>query len=175
MVYKIPPGGGGRGSIASSRPIRNGKSHLPHKVSPFECYYFITHVHIVRNGSKYIYWCEARSHFLPIKGVWTWGHFTVNFLRTTVMLSHISYAQEIERNNKLKIWENKIKMRKGSYFEILHRRNPLVDEPAWEHGYMAPCALHRECTKVKKLLSWPSSMKIRCVIIIKYEWLLFAE
>ena len=33
---------------------------------------------------KYAYWCQARSHFLPIK---TLGHFTVNFLRTTVMLT----------------------------------------------------------------------------------------
>ena len=36
---------------------------------------------------KYVYWCEARSHILPIKGVLAWGHFTVNFLRTTVMLT----------------------------------------------------------------------------------------
>ena len=36
---------------------------------------------------KYVYLCEARSHFLPIKGVLTLGRFTVNFLRTTVMLT----------------------------------------------------------------------------------------
>ena len=34
---------------------------------------------------KYVYGCEARAHILPIKGALSWGRFTVNFLRTTVM------------------------------------------------------------------------------------------
>ena len=29
---------------------------------------------------------DARWHILPIKGILTWQHFTVNFLRTTLML-----------------------------------------------------------------------------------------
>ena len=36
---------------------------------------------------RHVYGCEARSLFLPIKGILTWGRFTVYSLRTTVMLS----------------------------------------------------------------------------------------
>ena len=36
---------------------------------------------------KYVYLCETRSHSLPIKGVLTLGRLTVNFLRTTIMLT----------------------------------------------------------------------------------------
>ena len=41
----------------------------------------------MEENHKYVYRCEAHSHFLPIYGVLTWKRSTVNFLRTTIMLT----------------------------------------------------------------------------------------